>query len=442
MATDDKVKVDAIVVGGGPAGISAAYTMAKAGLEVIVIERGQTCGTKNVGGLLYGTTLNTLIPKFYEKAPIERPVSRRALNFLGDEEHFAMTFGSDVWSRPPFNNTYIVHRANFDKWYAKELETTGANLVEGMVADELIYEGTGGDRKVVGIKIRGDEMFYADTIILADGSNPLLTERASQELSLKGGKIKQDYALGVKEIIHLPKEKIEDRFNLAPNEGMAIDFFGVPFEGLVGGGFIYTAKDTLHLGFAGRLEAVVHSGLTPSEIMDRFKRHPSIRKYITGGTLSEYSAHLIPEGGYDAVPELTANGLMIAGDAAGFVNMSLYKEGTNHAMESGKLAGETAAEAKQKKDFSKTTLKAYEEKLRKGFVMKDLKKYRKVPKVLEGTPNLFSLYPKKVARLMSDYFTVSEMAKSKTQMKAIMTFLKGLPKFKFVRDSIRAKNLC
>jgi len=438
----EKVKVDAIVIGAGPAGLAAAYTMAKEGLEVIVVERGEYSGSKNVGGLLYGTALNKLIPNFYEKAPIERPVSKRTLSFLGEHEYFSINFGSETWSSPPFNNTYIVHRAQFDKWFSTQVEQTGANLLEATVVDDLIYETLNGEKKVVGVKIRGDEEFYSDVVILAEGANALVTQKASKTLGLKTGNIKQEYAVGVKEIISLSKEKIEDRFGLAENEGAALDFFGSPFDRVVGGGFIYTGKESIHVGFAARAESLTHSKLNPNDILDKFKSNPRVKPYIAGGELLEYSAHLIPEGGFDAVCELFGNGLMIVGDAAGFVNMSLYKEGTNHAMESGRCAGETAIIAKKKGDFSRQTLAEYEKKLKAGTILKDLKKYRKVSQVLEGTPNLFSLYPKKVAQLMIDYFTVCDESKSQIQKRAIRGFLKGLPKFEFVRDVIRAKALC
>jgi len=441
MTADEKVKVDAIVIGGGPAGLAAAYTMAKAGLEVILIERGETSGSKNVGGLLYGTVLNQMIPRFYEKAPIERPVSKRTIFFLGGGEHAALTFGDDQWSIPPYNNTFVVHRSQFDRWFSGEAEKAGVSLLEGTVADELIYEGRNGSKQAVGVRVRGNEEFYADAIILADGANALLTEKVSTEMSFRGGKTKQDYAVGVKEIITLGKGKIEDRFNLESNEGTAVDFLGIPFEGLIGGGFIYTGKETVSIGFAARLESVVHSRLSPNQIMDGFKRHPVVRKYLEGGELAEYSAHLIPEGGYRAVPQVSGNGVMIAGDAAGLVNMSLYKEGTNHAMESGKTAGETAVSAKAKGDFTSKTLGTYETKLRRGTAMRDLKKYRDLPKVLETTPELLSLYPQKITRMLIDYFTVTSASKSETQKKALMNFLGGLPKFKFVRNMIRGRKV-
>lgn len=441
MASDDRVKMDAIVVGGGPAGLSAAHTMAKAGLEVALIERGEYCGAKNVGGLVYGTVLNQMIPEAFRQAPIERPVSKRSLVFLGAAEHIALGFGEEAWSRPPFNHTYIVHRSQFDRWFSKQAEAAGANLIEGTVVEQLIYEGAGDARKAVGVKVRGDEEFYADAIVLADGANCLLTEKSSAELGLRRGKILHDYAVGVKEIIGLPRGMIEDRFQLGPDEGTAIDFFGVPFEGLIGGGFLYTAKDSLHLGFAVRISALARAGLSPNEVMDGFKRHPVVRRFIQGGEVQEYSAHMIPEGGFNALPEMVGPGVMIAGDAAGLLNMSIYKEGTNHAMESGWFAGQTAIEARQKGDFSKAGLSGYTQRFTKGVAYRDLKKFRKVPEVLENTPNLLNLYPKKANRLLLDFFTAAYETKAEGQKRAIRAFLKGLPKFKFVRDLLRARHM-
>jgi electron transfer flavoprotein-quinone oxidoreductase len=132
---------------------------------------------------------------------------------------------------------------------------------------------------------------------------------------------------------------------------------------------------------------------------------------------------------------------MIVGDAAGLLNMSLYKEGTNHAMESGRYAGLAAVAAKKSGDFSRAGLAGYEERLKAGVVMRDLKKYSDVPDVLNGSPALFSLYPDKVTRLLVDYFTVSEEPKSETQKKAVRKFLRDLPKLQFLRDIFRARKM-
>jgi electron transfer flavoprotein-quinone oxidoreductase len=439
--SEDVASVDAIVVGGGPAGLAAALTMARGGMEVVLMERGEYAGAKNVGGLLYGTILNQLIPEVFKLAPIERPVSRRSIVYLGETQHMTIDFGADVWSAPPFNNTYIVNRSQFDRWLAKQVEKEGVNLLEGIVVDDLLYEGQGPARRVTGVRVRGDEVFKADVVILAEGANCLVTRKAREELSLRAGKHIQEYAVGVKEIIGLPRARIEDRFNLEPHEGAALDFVGVPFKSTVGGGFIYTAREALHLGAVVRIQTMVDAQRNPNDILDAFKRHAGIRKYVEGGELMEYSAHMLPEGGYSAIGQLTGPGLMIAGDAAGLLNMSLYKEGTNHAMESGHFAGLTAVEAKAKGDFSRKGLAGYEKRLSKGIVLRDLKKYSEVPDVLSGSPGLFSLYPEKVTQLLVDYFTVTGEPKSDIQRKAIRKFLKGLPKLQFLRDVLRARKV-
>ena len=438
---EDEARVDAIVVGGGPAGLTAALTMAREGLEVILVERGEYAGSKNVGGLFYGTILNTIIADAINEAPIERPVSKRSIVYLGEAQHMAIDFGADAWSKPPYNNTYIVNRSQFDRWFAARVEEAGVALLEGMVVEGLIYEGTDGEKKAVGVRLRGDEELFADAVILAEGANCLVTDLVRKELGLRGGKTAQEYAVGFKEIISLPSETIEDRFNLEENEGTAMDFVGLPFEGMVGGGFLYTAREAIHLGVVIKIETLVTSGLTPNEIMDRFKQHPVVRKYVRGGDLVEYSAHMLPEAGYEAVGELTGNGVLICGDAAGLLNMSLYKEGTNHAMESGRAAGLTVVEARAAGDLSRTGLKDYEARLNDGIVMHDLKKYSEVPDVLSGTPGLLSLYPQKVNQLLVDYFTVTRHPKSEIQKQALRRFFEGMPKLQFLRDMLRARKM-
>jgi len=436
---EEKVKVDLIVVGGGPAGLMAAAVAAKEGLDVVVVERGEYSGAKNVGGLLYGTILSELIPDFHERAPIERFVSKRILTFLTPDKHISLSFGSDEWAKPPFNNTYIVHRSQFDRWLAEEVEEMGATLLDGTVVDDLIYD----EDKAIGVRIRGEEEeeFFSDVVILADGANPLVTESAVEKLGMRKGKKEQQYAIGVKEIIALPREKIEDRFNLDGNEGAALDFFGAPFEGLVGGGFIYTCKETLSIGVAAKLETMVQAKMNPNDLIEGFKRHPFVKKLIEGGELLEYSAPSDPGGGRKAVPQLSANGVMIVGDAAGFVNASLYKEGTNHAMESGRYAGLTAAEAKGKGDFSRQTLSEYERKLSQGVVMKDLEKYERFPEILDTTPEILSLYPKKIVDTMVSFFSVTGEPKSEIQKRAIKEFFRGLPKLKLIGHLLKAKKL-
>jgi electron transfer flavoprotein-quinone oxidoreductase len=437
---DEQVKVDAIVVGAGPAGLSAALVMAQQGLEVILVERGETAGTKNLGGLLYGTTLQKLLPDFHKEAPVERAVARRRIAFLSDGRQMSVDIGSEAWGEDPFNHTWTVHRAAFDKWFASKVEDAGVGLVEGMVVDDLIYEGEGSDERAVGVQLRGDEVFYADAIVLADGAHSLLSQKVQRTMGLEG-KEPQHFAIGVKETISLPAKVIEDRFGLSEGQGAAVDFIGSPFKDLIGGGFIYTQKETISLGFAARISSLQKTGIETTEVMDNFRNHPEVQRYLRGGELLEYGAHMIPEGGIDCVPKLVGNGVLLVGDAAGFVNMSLYKEGTNHAMESGRLAGEAVVSAKKADDYSAAGLQSYSSAMHASAAMADLKKYRELPKILETTPELLSLYPDRLCQMMVDYFTITEEPKAELQKRAVKTFFKGLSKIALVKNMLKARRL-
>lgn len=438
--SEDLVRVDAIVVGAGPAGLAAALTMARQGLEVVVVERGETAGSKNLGGLLYGTVLEELLPGFHTEAPVERPVARRRISYLGAERHMSLDFGHEGWGKPLYNHTWTVHRSCFDRWFAAKVEEEGVGLVEGMLVEDLIYEGSGSARRATGVQLGGDEVFLSDLVILADGAHSLVTNKARRKLGISGPAA-QHFALGVKETIGLPAGVIEDRFGLEPGEGAAFDFVGTPFADLIGGGFIYTQKETVSIGFAGRIDSMQRSGLEPPAVMERFRSHPEIKRLIRGGELLEYGAHMIPEGGFDALAPFAGNGVMIVGDAAGLVNMSLYKEGTNHAMFSGRLAGETAVRAKSAGDFSREGLASYELGMRASAAVADLKKYRELPQILENIPELLTLYPDRLSRLLTDYFTVGPGPKADLQKQALNEFFKDLPKLKLATDLFKARKL-
>lgn len=407
-------KFDVIVVGAGPSGCAAALTLARAGLMVVVFERGEFPGAKNMfGGVLYTPILDRLIPNFWEEAPLERHIVKRRFGLFSEESEAAFEFRCEGFNQsPPFNQSFSALRARFDPWFAKKAEEAGALIIPETVVDDLIVR----DEKVVGVKARregGD--VEADVVIAADGVNSFLAKKRSLRKDFDWNVL----AVAAKEVIGLPRETIEDRFSLEGDEGVAMEFFGDAVAGMVGAGFIYTNKESLSLGIACSVDAFIGQKIVPNDLLERFKSHPSIRPLIRKGETLEYSGHMIPEGGHRQIPEVVSDGLLLVGDAAHFVNASFYHEGTNLAMASGLYAAETIIEAKEKGDFSKQGLMGYLERLENSFVLKDLKKYRQVEEWAHANPKFFKEYPDLFLEVAKDYFSISEKPKEEIQKNVI-----------------------
>lgn len=388
-------RFDAIVVGAGPAGSTAAYCMAKEGLEVLLIERGTSSGEKNSsGGRLYGHSLNKIIPQFWEEAPIERRVAREIVTFLTGETAVSLDVKSEKFAAEP---SFSVLRSNFDPWLAAKAEEAGAILACGVRVDELILK----EGKVAGVLCDEDEMF-ADVVIEADGVNAWLAQKAGfcKELQTK------HVATGVKEIIALPPDVINERFNLTGNAGAAQLFVGECTRGLQGGGFLYTNKDSISLGLVVTTEEFLQTEYKLADLMEEFRMHPVIQPLIQGGKIVEYSAHLVPEGGLSMMPPLVNDGLLIVGDAAGLVlNIGYMVRGMDFAIASGEAAARAVMNAKELGDYTKAGLASYQTDLEKSFVLQDLKTYAKAPEFMENH-RIFAQYPVLMEEMIVNLFTV------------------------------------
>ena len=398
-------KVECIVVGGGLAGLSAAYGLADAGVEVMVLERGDYSGAKNVtGGRLYASPIRSFYPGLWEEVPFERAVARELVTMLGDGAQTTIEVASDRFTADP-PQSYTVLRARFDQWLAEKVGEKGGMVVPNMKVDALLRE----EGRIIGIRAGEDEI-GADVVIVAEGVLRLL----SSEAGLAAEPVDRDHALGFKEVIELPPGVIEDSRHLNPGEGAAQLFLGNVTDGMLGGGFLYTNKESISLGVVVGMKAMRERAekikpRDPSEsyeLLDRFKALPQIKPLVAGGTVAEYSAHAIPEGGIAAVPKLAGDGYLMAGDAAGLaLNALITVRGMDFAIASGYYAAEAVKAAKARGDFSAAGLAGYEASLRGSFVLKDLQTASQIPAFMEN-PRLFTHYPRAVSRLLEQIYTV------------------------------------
>jgi len=393
--------VECIVVGGGLAGLSAAYGLAAAGVEVMVLERGDYSGAKNVtGGRLYVKPIRGLYPELWAEAPFERPVARELVTMMGDGAHTTIEIASDRFAgdKP---QSYTVLRAKLDRWLAEKVGEKGGMVVPNMKVDELLRK----DGRIVGIRAGGDEI-GASVVVVAEGVLRLL----SSEAGLAAEPQAKHHALGYKEVIELPSGVIEDRWHLNPGEGAAQLFMGECTKGMMGGAFLYTNKESISLGMVVGMEDMrAGAGGTESwQLLDAFKELPQIRPLVAGGSVAEYSAHAVPEGGISQVPKLAGDGYLVAGDTAGLsLNALVTVRGMDFAVASGYYAAEAVKKAKSAGDFSAAGLASYEASLRDSFVLKDLETARAIPGFMEN-PRLFTHYPEAVSRLLESVYTVDD----------------------------------
>jgi len=423
-------KFDAIVVGAGVGGLSAAYKMASEGLSVVVFERGDYPGAKNVmGGVLYRAMMENLIPEFWKEAPLQRPVVEQRFWLMGKDSVVVTGYKGQDWAREPYN-AFTVFRGQFDQWFARKCTEAGAIIINETVVEACIIE----NGRVVGVRTgRPDGDLYANVVVLADGVNSLL----SRQLGFHDEWNPHQVALAVMEMLKLPSGVIEERFNLDPGMGATIDIYGGGTLGLVGSAFIYTNKEHLSIGVGALLSQVREFGVRPYDLLEYLKNHPMVRPLVKNGEPVEYYAHLIPEGGYYSIPRLAGDGVVLVGDAAQLVN-GIHREGSNLAMTSGRLAAEAIVLAHKSGDFSARQLSHYKESLENSFVIKDLKKYRNASRLLETNPRYFNQYIPGANEAMHEMLTVNGVSKKEKQKMAFKGILKGSPLFSLGRDIYKA----
>lgn len=402
-------KFDCIVIGGGVAGLAAAMTLARKNMKFLLIERGEFAGSKNVsGGVLWGHDLAKLVPNYWEEenGGWERFINHRRLTFMDEQSSFSLDFKSSHFNEPPYSGV-VVLRSKFDNWLSgKVQEAIDASdyamdsfIATNIKVDEVLMEND----KAVGIRT-GEDEFHADSVIICEGVNNLLT----RQVGLQDKYVPADHMLtGIKEVIRFDQEVLEQKFQLNGLSGMSNEFVGWATDGVEGGGFLYTNRDTISLGLVLGIKSMREQKKSPHDVLNHFKTHPTIADIIKDGEIVEYSAHVVSSGDKRAMPkEVYKDGILLAGESANLLmNAGKAIQGMDYAMRSGILAAETIVEAKEKNDFTSATLQNYRKALDDSYVMKDINSFQDAVHLLH-TETMMHKVPNLVCDFGRQFFTI------------------------------------
>jgi electron transfer flavoprotein-quinone oxidoreductase len=412
---------DVIVVGAGPAGSATALTLARKGANVLMLEKAKIPGERNMtGGVLYGEFLDeygliSLVPEFESSAPLERHMLSHEIVLLGptdyergEARYYKLTKTSLAAKVGLFDldfgtgHDYTVLRRNFDRWFANLAVQAGAMLSTETTVEGLIKEGG----SVVGVRTTKEEL-RAKLVIDSSG----VTSGLVEEAGLRGRLSPKQLYHGIKRVYKLDSGTIEKRFKVAPGAGRSIFFLGEFMEGVSGGAFIYTNRDTLSVGLVVSMESLLSETTEHFDrvgklidVQDEFEAQPMVAEFFDGAQPLEYAAHNIPKGFKSILKTPYADGFLVTGDALGsFVKIGSMIDGMRRAIASGVMAAETYLKASSLGSFRAGNLSSYRDRLapiykdvhRSGqdsLVFESSFTYTTIPRLIFGTRLISSIY--------------------------------------------------
>ncbi|PSP76914.1 flavoprotein [Halobacteriales archaeon QS_1_68_20] len=374
---DEYEHYEALVVGSGPGGAAAAAALADRGIETLVLERGVEAGSKNVsGGLIYAEesapyTIDDLFPDFREEATA-RPVDEYKIHNISGRTVKSIDL-TDIHHHDTEWCDSVLRR-HMDSWLAERVHERTRETGGGLLTDVRVNGLLRNDRgEIIGVTCDELDPITADLIVAADGVNSEL----ARDAGLMDWEDPDEWFQGVKAVVDLPEGAIEERFGLDEDEGVAHLFSGDLFQGVRGGGFMYTNDDTLSIGTVFHLDSIVQQHAEPHELLDALLTHPLLADFVGEDyTELEYSAKLVPDSKKAAHPSPHQGRLVLVGDAGGQMQaQGPIIKGMNHAVTAGALAAEAFAEAKADGEPDAAGQR-YERKLKESGTMKKLRPTR------------------------------------------------------------------